>query len=76
MNMRTPSRAKPDDELPYVIELWEDDSTDKVARILAKASSLHLAQAILKSAEQEYPERRVTLRSGSEVIAEARQKTS
>lgn len=69
MNTRTSSQS-PVEELPYVVELWQDASAQNVERVLGRATSLKLAHAILRSAEQEYPGRRVTLRNGAELITE------
>ena len=63
----SPSTAAPDD-LPYVIEIWGESLPQNVERILARAANIKLARAILKSAEQEYPARRITLRTGDRVI--------
>ena len=68
--MPKPEQSRPDEELPFVVELWEEAAAGKVERVLAKATTLKLAQAILKSAEQDYPQRRVTLRAGDEIIRE------
>lgn len=66
-----PEASEGDDEdLPYRIDLW-DTRSHKVERILARASRSTLARAIFKAAQQEYPDRRITLRRGTRVIAEA-----
>lgn len=59
-----------DENLPYRIELW-DTRSRKVERVLARAARTALARAIFKAAQQEYPDRRVTLRRGTRLIAEA-----
>jgi hypothetical protein len=59
-----------EEDLPYRIELW-DARNRKVERLLARAARATLARAIFKAAQQEYPERRITLRRGARVIAEA-----
>ncbi len=74
--MSTSSQGRLDDDLPYVVELWQEAPKDQVERILAKSSSLKLAHAILKSAEQEFPQRRVTLRNGAEIISETKPRHS
>ena len=58
-----------EEELPYRIELW-DLRRRKVERVLARAARTALARAIFKAAEQEYPDRHITLRRGNRVIAE------
>ena len=70
MAMRTSSHDQSDEELPYVVELWQESDTSHVERVLARASNLKLAHAILRSVEQDYPQRRVTLRNGAEIVAE------
>jgi hypothetical protein len=57
-------------DLPYVIELWHRHRTNDVERVLARATTLRLAREILKAAQNEYPSRRITLRNGSELIAD------
>jgi hypothetical protein len=42
-----------------------------VERVLARAAGSALARAIFKAAQQEYPDRRITLRRGARLIAEA-----
>jgi hypothetical protein len=59
-----------EEDLPYRIELW-DTRNRKVERVLARAARTVLARAIFKAAQQEYPERRITLRRGTRIIAEA-----
>ena len=68
-----PSRppAEPQEELPYSIELWRVDDDDAVERVLARASSAQLAQAIFNAARSEHPGRRITLRQGSRIIADS-----
>jgi hypothetical protein len=64
-------RCNPSEELPYRIELWLADSTESVERVLARALDVQLARAIFKAAQAEHPERRVTLRKGSRIIADS-----
>jgi hypothetical protein len=58
------------EELPYRVELWHLDGTATVERVLARAVSAQLAQAIFKAARDEHPQRRVTLSEGTRVIAD------
>jgi hypothetical protein len=58
-----------DEKLPYKIELW-DSERRHVERLLAQAASATLAQAIFKAAQNEQPERYITLRHGKRLIAE------
>jgi hypothetical protein len=60
----------PEEELPYGIELWHADRGD-VERVLARAVSTELAQAIFKAILGEYPQRRITLRKGSATISDS-----
>jgi hypothetical protein len=59
------------EELPYLIELRQAGDGDKVERVLARAFTAHLAHAIFKAAQDEHPERRITLRKGSRIIADS-----
>jgi hypothetical protein len=62
------SRSASDDDLPYIVEIWDEAPGENVERVLAKATTLKLARAILMSAQQEYPGRRITLRMGDRMI--------
>jgi hypothetical protein len=64
-----PSEAPED--LPYVIELWQVDSPDKVERVLARAVNAELGRAIFKAAQDEHRERRITLRKGTRLVADS-----
>ena len=59
------------EELPYRVELWHRDKRDSVERVLARALNAQLARAIFKAAQDEYPERRITIRKGSRVFADS-----
>lgn len=56
--------------LPYRIDLWEPANRDAVERVLARVADLQLARAIFERAQAEHPQRRITLRMGSEIIAD------
>jgi hypothetical protein len=58
-----------EEDLPYRIDLW-DTRSRKVERVLARASRAALARAIFNAAQQEYPDRRITLRRGTRLIVE------
>jgi hypothetical protein len=58
------------EELSYRIELWDALHADAVERVLARAFSATLAQAIDKAAQTEYPNRRITLSQGDKRIAD------
>jgi glycine cleavage system regulatory protein len=68
---RTSTPSRPTEELPYRVELWVADRTEIVERVLARATSLQLARAIFKAAQSEYPERRITLRKGTRIVADS-----
>jgi hypothetical protein len=59
--------AVPDEELPYSIELWGENS---IERVLARAFNAALAQAIFNAARNEHPGRRIILRHGLRIIAD------
>lgn len=56
--------------LPYRIELWNAGDRSAVERVLARAINAPLARAIFKAAQNEHPNRRITLRRGSRLIAD------
>ena len=58
------------DLLPYAIELWSAYGVDTVERILARVADIQLARAIFETARREHSDRRVTLRRGSELLAD------
>lgn len=64
-----PSDEGEHENLPYRVELW-DTRNRKVERVLARAARAALARAIFAAAQQEYPERRITLQRGSRLIVE------
>lgn len=57
-------------ELPYRIDLWSADK-NAIERVLGRVASVTLAQAIFKAAQDEHPMRYITLRHGSQLIAES-----
>ncbi|HZQ00887.1 MAG TPA: hypothetical protein VFB13_15205 [Reyranella sp.] len=59
------------EELPYRVELWHVDGHARVERVLARALSAQLAQAIFKAAQEEHPRRRITLSKGDQVISDS-----
>ena len=65
----TPSAAP--DELPYRIELWQEADGAAPERVLARACSATLAQAIYRAAQTEHPGRRITLSQGGRLIADS-----
>ncbi len=65
------SRPEPSsqEDLPYRIVLWRRRS--EIERVLARAVSPELAQAIFRAAQNEYPQRRITLDKGEHVLSES-----
>jgi hypothetical protein len=57
------------EDLPYRIVLWGNAS--QIERVLGRAVSVELAQAIFKAAQGEYPQRRITLNQGDSTLAES-----
>jgi hypothetical protein len=68
---RTGNSAGPIENLPYRIELWEAVDGAAVERVLARAFNAPLARAIFTAAQSEHPNRRVTLRRGTRIIADS-----
>ena len=66
---RTAPRSRPQETLPYRIELWDAATEEKL--ILARAVNAQLAQAIFRAVSGEHPEARVTLRRGNRLIADS-----
>lgn len=59
------------EELPYRIELWHAERHDVVERVVARAVSAQLAQAIFRAAQEEHPRRRITLSKGDQILADS-----
>lgn len=68
---RSDASSYPLEELPYLIELWHAERQDNVELVLARALNAALARAIFKAAISEHPERRITLRKGTQIIADS-----
>lgn len=66
---RTSPRPRPQETLPYRIELWDGVADER--RILARAVSVQLARAIFRAASEEHPEARITLRRGNRIVADS-----
>ncbi len=58
------------EKLPYRVELWTAANGETLERVLARALNAVLARAIFNAARTEYPDRRITLRRGSRMIAD------
>jgi hypothetical protein len=56
--------------LPYTVELWNLPRTAP-ERVIGRAASAVLARAIFVAAQSEHLGRRILLRRGSQIIAEA-----
>jgi hypothetical protein len=67
------SGALPDapEELSFRIEIWDETLPAKLERVLARAFSAILAQAIYKAAQAEHPDRRITLSQGDRLIGDS-----
>ena len=63
-------RSQANEELSYRIELWRDSQPSSVERVLARACSATLAQAIYRAAQSEHPDRRITLSHGDRLMAD------
>jgi hypothetical protein len=61
----------PQEELPYIVELWSEDKSACAEKVLARAATAQLARAIFATASGEYPERRITLRLNDRTISDS-----
>jgi hypothetical protein len=59
--------AAADENLSFKVELWNAEKSH-VERVLARAASSVLAQAIFTAAKTEYPGRRISVRRGDTVL--------
>jgi hypothetical protein len=59
------------DALPYEVELWDAADGAAVERVLARASTIALARAIFNAARNERPDRRITVRRGTRILADS-----
>jgi hypothetical protein len=60
------------EDLPFAIEVWDErNAAAAVERVIARATNQQLARAIFGSARKEYPERRITVRCGSDTILDS-----
>lgn len=65
------SGATPTGEpLPYVIELWDLTRTAP-EKVLGRAASVLLANAVFAAAQAEYVGRRILLKRGDKVLSES-----
>jgi hypothetical protein len=69
--LKSDGPSRPQEELPFRVELWHDGSGDAVERVLARAANAQLARVIFKAAQGDHPERRITLRRGDHIIADS-----
>lgn len=61
--------AAPGEPLPYAVVLW-DAAGDRPERVLGRAASILLANAIFAAAQADYAGRRLVLKRGDTVLAE------
>ena len=66
----TSGQAGRKEDLPFAVEVW-DERNAAVERVIARASNQQLARAIFGSAQKEYPDRRITLRCGSDTLLDS-----
>ena len=57
------------EKLPYRVELW-DAQRQRIERVLGRAANASLGRAIFTAALTEHPDRYITLRRGTKVVAE------
>ena len=69
--LKSDGASAPKEELPFCVELWHDGGGDAVERILARVANAQLARAIFKAAQGDHPQRRITLRRDSRIIADS-----
>jgi|GraSoiStandDraft_12_1057312.scaffolds.fasta_scaffold1834855_1 hypothetical protein len=67
--VRLGAATTPVERLPYKVDLWNQERRD-IERVLARAASAVLARAMFEAARNEHPERYITLRRGTRLIAE------
>jgi hypothetical protein len=63
--------SEPDERLPYRVELWDTENREAVERVLARAANASLARAIFKAAQDEHPDRRITVGRGARIVADS-----
>ena len=61
--------ASSQEDLPYRIVLWR--SRSEIERVLGRAVSAELAQAIFRAAQNEYPQRSITLDKGDHTLSDS-----
>jgi hypothetical protein len=61
----------PHQELPYQVELRHLSDPARLERVLGRAISAQLAQAIFTAAISDHPGRRITLTHGDTLIADS-----
>ena len=67
------ARTGGSEDLPFAVEVWNEHNA-AVERVIARATNQQLARAIFDSARKEYPERRITVRRGSDTILDSTQR--
>ena len=69
LRMTNPHGRK--EALPYRVELWDAHDRDCIERVLARAFGIALARAIFTAARSEHPDRRITVRRGTRIVADS-----
>lgn len=69
-NVVSLGRRDPPGALSFVVELWSA-GRDGPERVIGRAGSMTVAQAIFTAARTEHPGRRIVLRRDQTVVAEA-----
>lgn len=62
--------ADPGEPLPYTVELW-DVAGKAPERVLGRAASILLANAVFAAAQNDYVGRKLVLKRGNKVLAES-----
>lgn len=62
--------ADPGEPLPYAVELW-DVAGEGAERILGRAASILLANAVFAAAKSDYAGRKLVLKRGDKILAES-----
>lgn len=68
--LQFPEAVVHDESLSYVVELWTV-SRRTAERVLGQAGSMQLAMAIYQAANEEYPDRLVTLSRGGQRLLQS-----
>lgn len=58
---------------PYRVDLWMDDECSAIEEHLADLSTLKLGQLVYNAAVRAKPDRMITLRNGTRIVAQSRE---